>query len=148
MNNPNDDFMEHTRDYGRFPVLLTMPDGRMRVLDDCHAERYEDERRVILYAANENDVCYAHDGDPRPWFVDPKRLHLIGLSCPPASATPLKPGGYAVMRLTDGQSFPIRQVPVPDLDGPTVCVMIPGHGSRIIPVQSIVCIDLPDEDAA
>lgn len=81
------------------------------------------------------------DGDGLLYPTRADRLPMLGLDARPVKFEPFPPCDYPIMRLADGQSFPIREFPI--MKGPTVRVNVPDHGYRIITTSNIVCIDLP-----
>lgn len=124
--------------YNRFHVLLTMSDGTYRTIMNVTAEEHYRELRV--YAADAT-VLFSLDGDGLLYPTRADRLPMLGLDARPVKFEPFPPHEYPIMRLADGQSFPIRETPT--MDGPTVRVNVPDHGYRIIATSNIVCIDLP-----
>lgn len=124
--------------YNRFHALLTMPDGTYRTIMNATADEHDGELRVyatgtiVLFRIDRNGFLYPMDTD---------RLPLLGLDALPVGFEPFPPCDYPIMRLTDGQSFPIREIPI--MTGPTVRVNVPDHGYRIITTSNIACIDLP-----
>lgn len=124
--------------YNRFHVLLTMPDGTYRTIMNATADEHDGELRV--YAAG-TIVLFSLDGDGLLYPTRADRLPMLGLDALPVKFEPFPPSDYPIMRLADGQSFPIREIPI--MTGPTVRVNVPDHGYRIITTSNIACIDLP-----
>lgn len=124
--------------YNRFHVLLTMPDGTYRTIMNATADEHDGELRV--YAAG-TIVLFSLDGDGLLYPTRADRLPMLGLDALPVGFEPFPPCDYPIMRLADGQSFPIREIPI--MTGPTVRVNVPDHGYRIITTSNIACIDLP-----
>lgn len=123
----------------RFHVLLTMPDGTYRTIMNATADEHDGELRVyaagtiVLFRIDRNGFLYPMNTD---------RLPLLGLDALLVGFEPFPPYGYPIMRLTDGQSFPIHEVP--DMDDTIAKVSIPGPAElRFIPMSNVTCIDLP-----
>lgn len=124
--------------YNRFHVLLTMPDGTYRTIMNATAEEHDCELRVY---ATDTIVLFSLDGNGLLYPTRADRLPMLGLDALPVKFEPFPPDEHPIMRLADGQSFPIREIPV--MTGPKVRVNVPNHGYRIITTSNIVCIDLP-----
>lgn len=124
--------------YNRFHVLLTMPDGTYRTIMNATAGEHDCELRVY---ATDTIVLFSLDGNGLLYPTRADRLPLLGLAALPVKFEPFPPDEHPIMRLADGQSFPIREIPV--MTGPKVRVNVPNHGYRIITTSNIVCIDLP-----
>lgn len=125
--------------HNRFHVLLTMPDGTYRTIMNATTEEYDGELRVyatdttVLFSINKNGLLY-------PTRTD--RLPMLGLDALPVKFEPFPPNEYPIMRLADGQSFPIQEIP--DMDDTIAKVGIPGPAElRFIPMSNVTCIDLP-----
>lgn len=123
----------------RFHVLLTMPDGTYRTIMNATAGEHYRELCVYADATVLFSLDLDRDGLLYPTRAD--RLPMLGLDALPVKFEPFPPREYPIMRLADGQSFPIREIPI--MKGPTVRVNVPDHGYRIITTSNIVCIDLP-----
>lgn len=124
--------------YNRFHVLLTMPDGTYRTIMNTTAGEHNCELRVY---ATDTIVLFSLDGNGLLYPTRADRLPMLGLDALPVKFEPFPPDEHPIMRLADGQSFPIREIPV--MTGPKVRVNVPNHGYRIITTSNIVCIDLP-----
>ena len=122
----------------RSHVLLTMPDGTYRTIMNATAGEHDCELRVY---ATDTIVLFSLDGNGLLYPIHADRLPMLGLDALPVKFEPFPPYEYPIMRLADGQSFPIREIPI--MTGPTVRVNVPDHGYRIITTSNIACIDLP-----
>lgn len=125
--------------YNRFHVLLTMPDGTYRTIMNATVEEHDCELRVY---ATDTIVLFSLDGNGLLYPTRADRLPMLGLDALPIKFEPFPPCEYPIMRLADGQSFPIREIP--DMHDTMITVDIPGAaGPRLIPTSNVTCIDLP-----
>ena len=125
--------------HNRFHVLLTMPDGTYRTIMNATAEEHDSELRVY---ATDTIVLFSLDGNGLLYPIHTDRLPMLGLDALPVKFEPFPPYEYPIMRLADGQSFPIREIP--DMDDTIAKVGIPGPaGLRFIPMSNVTCIDPP-----